>query len=493
MRREPLTCAIVAFLLGGALLAGAEAWNPRKKFTLVYNVNSAGYIDVCGCKHKEVRQGSLTRRSSFLKQLRSTGRDVLFLDGGSALFTIKDRIKPAEEAEAFRKAELIVATYNRMGYRAMAVGTYDLAIGLDKLLELEKKARFTFLSANLRNEATGELYFRPHLVEEVAGVRVGIIGLSSQLGKAFAEKNAPGAVVDDPIEATKKSISELDGKVDLLIVLSHLLEENTFALLDELDAIDIAIDPFIQYGNHHTWIKDHEWVDYRNDTVLLRSDGQGARLGVLDIEMVDPKKGLVGVARLIDIEDRIDEGTATDAEKALLDGAGDLNLFEFNRVSLEPHHLTDPDIDHLIEEWKKNVDPSRVAALEAALPHKGDFLTTEKCSGCHEAQYTFWKGTKHAHALATLEANGDQNRFDCVGCHTLGYGLAYLDTTSIGKFADVQCESCHGTNPAHAEEPKAHPYARIEKEACLVCHNKEQTLKDFNFFQARRQVACPKS
>jgi len=27
----------------------------RKTFSLVYNVNNAGYIDVCGCKHKEVR------------------------------------------------------------------------------------------------------------------------------------------------------------------------------------------------------------------------------------------------------------------------------------------------------------------------------------------------------------------------------------------------------------------------------------------------------
>ena len=46
----------------------------QRKFTLVFNVNNGGYIDVCGCKHKEVRQGSLTRRASFLRQFRATGR-----------------------------------------------------------------------------------------------------------------------------------------------------------------------------------------------------------------------------------------------------------------------------------------------------------------------------------------------------------------------------------------------------------------------------------
>ena len=40
-------------------------WNSPRSLTLVYNVNNAGYIDVCGCKHKEGRQGSITRRASF--------------------------------------------------------------------------------------------------------------------------------------------------------------------------------------------------------------------------------------------------------------------------------------------------------------------------------------------------------------------------------------------------------------------------------------------
>src|SRR2546428_11739219 len=106
---------------------------PTKIFTLVYPVNSAGYVDVCECKHKEVRQGSLTRRASFLKQLRATGRDLLLVDGGSSLFALEDRVKESELTEALRKAELIIEAYNRMGYRAMAVGSFDIAGGVEKL------------------------------------------------------------------------------------------------------------------------------------------------------------------------------------------------------------------------------------------------------------------------------------------------------------------------------------------------------------------------
>ena len=177
---------------------------------------------------------------------------------------------------------------------------------------------------------------------------------------------------------------------------------------------------------------------------------------------------------------------ATAEDRALLEKLRGHNRFDFRRISLEPHHLNDPEIEMLVEEWKKNVDPSAVAALEKALPRKDEYLTSEKCRSCHEKQYEFWTGTKHAHAMASLERTGDHQRFDCIGCHSLGYGEAFLDTTNAGAYANVQCESCHGTNPQHVVKPEEHSFRRLTRKDCLVCHNKEQTLKDFVFAQARR-------
>ena len=93
----------------------------------------------------------------------------------------------------------------------------------------------------------------------------------------------------------------------------------------------------------------------------------------------------------------------------------------------------------------------------------------------------------------SLVETDDQHRYDCIGCHALGYGEAFLDTTAIGKFADVQCESCHGTNPKHLEAPEEHSFERVKRSDCLVCHNEEQTLAKFNFGQAKPIVQCPKS
>jgi 2',3'-cyclic-nucleotide 2'-phosphodiesterase (5'-nucleotidase family) len=482
-----------AALLAGAMLVAAP--DPaQRKFTLVYNVNNSGYIDVCGCKHKEVRQGSITRRASFLKQLRGTGRELLLVDGGSSFFTIEDRVKESDLPEAVRKAELLVEAYNRMGYRAMAVGSFDLAAGLNVLKDLEKKAKFPFLSANLVDKATQVPIFNPHVVIEVGGLKVGLLGLTlNTMSRSYLMKVAPNTAVTDPLEAAKKSLAELSGKADLIIALSHLREETNFELIAQLKELEVVIDPYIQYGNHHTWIKDEEWLTFRDDTLLLRSDGQGARMGVLDVKMVAPRAKFASEERVQAIEQAVGGGTATPEEKAELEASRRKNLFVFQRVSLEPHHLTDPEMDLLIAEWKKNIDPSKVAHLEAELPKRGEYLTVDGCRKCHEKVYEFWKTTKHSRAMASLEATNDQHRFDCVGCHSLAYGQAFLDTSKMGSYGNVQCESCHGTNPKHAEDPKAHAFSKASRANCIVCHNKEQTRSEFNFGQARQQIQCPKA
>ena len=191
-RRKIMLVPICLLLVALATMLSGIAGESEtaKKFTLVYNINNAGYIDVCGCKHKEVRQGSMTRRASFLKQLKATGRDLLLLDGGSAFFPINKRLKPTEVKEAVRKAELITESYNRIGYSALAIGPYDLITGLDNLLKLEKKARFQMLSANFVDK-NGKLLFKPHAVFEAGGVRGGVIGLTLEtIPKPVLEKRA---------------------------------------------------------------------------------------------------------------------------------------------------------------------------------------------------------------------------------------------------------------------------------------------------------------
>ena len=485
-------CILLCVLASGLWGIGGEE-KVTGKFTLVYNINNAGYIDVCGCKHKEVRQGSLTRRASFLKQLKATGRELLLLDGGSAFFPINKRLKASEIPEAYRKAELIAESYNRIGYSAMAIGPYDLITGIENLKKLRKKARFRMLSANFVGK-DGKLVFEPHALFEVAGVRVGVIGLTlDTIPGPILEKRAPGCRILDPFAAAVKSYEALRPKTDIIIALSHLKEDSNFSLMEKLKNLEILIDPYIQQGSHKTWLKEEsEWLEEKDNTLFLRSDGQGARLGVVDVELFENGKTLYSGARYDELLDLVEFDEATAEEKKELQGFHHKNLYRFTRVSLEPHHLTDPEIDSLVDAWKKNISLSGVKHLEKQLPDRESYLTHTACKSCHEKQYAFWLTTTHSHTFDDLKKTGDESRYDCIGCHTLGYGQAFLDTTNVGKYANVQCESCHGLQPAHPGKPAEHAFGLVSRKACVVCHNKEQTRSVFHFAPARKKVACPK-
>lgn len=487
-----LGLVLLVSITGVWFLMGAE--HPEKKFSLVYNVNGSGYIDVCGCKHKEVRQGSLTRRASFLEQLRATGRQLVLLDGGSSLFPIADRVKDDELPEALRKAELIVEAYNRMGYHAMAIGSFDIAAGLDNLKKLSEKASFEFLSANLLDSESGKPVFKPHIVIEKGNCRVGVIGLTqATMSQFYLDKVAPDVKLEDPVKALKRSMAALEGRVDTFIVLSHLREENNFELLEKVPDVPILVDPFMQYGNHHTWIQEEEWVTYRGSTLFLRADGQGARLGIVDAEILQPGATFLNEDRLMELRELEEQGELSPREKAELAAYDSKNLFRYLRVSLEPHHGTDPEIDRLIAEWKQKADLASVPRETEPLPRKKDYLTVDVCKKCHEPQYKNWLETRHAEAMASLVETEEEILFDCIGCHSLGYGDTYLATEEVGQYANVQCESCHGTNPQHVEDPEKHPFGKVKREDCIWCHNKEVLGTEFSYFREKSKVQCPAS
>ena len=117
----------------------------------------------------------MPRRQTLLSQIRGLEPAVLLLDGGDCLFAGPTKKAPtkAEERTEMRKARQIVNAYNLCGYQAMGLGPADFQFGLDALRDLEKTARFPFISTNLVEKSTKKPLFHPHVVIQSGGVRFG--------------------------------------------------------------------------------------------------------------------------------------------------------------------------------------------------------------------------------------------------------------------------------------------------------------------------------
>jgi hypothetical protein len=85
-------------------------------------------------------------------------------------------------------------------------------------------------------------------------------------------------------------------------------------------------------------------------------------------------------------------------------------------------------------------------------PGKAGYVGMEECASCHQKAVTFWQGTHHAQAWATLENIHKQWNRDCVGCHVAGWlepgGSVF---GNVDKFKNVQCEACHGPGSLHVD------------------------------------------
>ena len=159
-----------------------------------------------------------------MKEIRENKKGILVLDVGDLLFKKFSNPIPENELNGVtQKANLIIDSFNLMGYDAMGIGEDDLNLGKEFLVKVSKRANFPFLSSNLFDEETGKPLFQPYLLKEINGFRIGIFSLLSQdffLGPSDPRRK--GIIVRPPIEIVQNMVRELQPKTDLIILLSHL-------------------------------------------------------------------------------------------------------------------------------------------------------------------------------------------------------------------------------------------------------------------------------
>ncbi len=407
---------------------------------------------------------------TYLNTLKSQKIDPILVDGGDWLFSI-GTVKNNKHAERqlLDKGRLLVDAYNEFGYNAAAIAEHDLIFGIEVLREYEKRAKFPFLCANLLG-ADSKPLFPGSTVVVRNGLRIGIVAAVMQLSERFLEGIDPTLKVGDPIEAIRREVDALGDSVDVVFLLGHLHRKDVDAIADSMPGIDFILEPSSFQGNESTWIQPHEEFTLRNGRLLLKVSGQGAQVGKLDLYFRGRGKPWVSLA---------DDSSSAE------------NLYWAETTRLAPHIGRHPGIQKLVDAFLKGTRYRGLTEEDLTFVPSEEFLTAETCGACHVEQTEFWRGTGHGTAYSTLEKTGDQFRYDCVSCHVLAYGETFVDAHEPGRYKDVQCESCHGTNPKHPEDPAAHPWDKVNPQGCWSCHNPQVTRVPFDPTTAFPKVTCP--
>jgi len=228
------TLLIFFFLFMGSSLSFGEGTS----ITLIYTSNTLAEVAPCGCIEAG-NAGGISRRSHYINTVRDEGKKVLLLDGGDAL-AIGQPGNERERQKARKRAEFILKLYGKMGYDAVNVGDTDLVLGLQYLRTLQKHSPVPLLSTNLRDKKTGKTLFKPYLVKEIHGLKVGIIGLMTQSIPPMLNE-IRGYFVEDPVKAATNTINGALWDCDIIIALAHMNHSEIESFAQNVPKISIII------------------------------------------------------------------------------------------------------------------------------------------------------------------------------------------------------------------------------------------------------------
>ena len=208
-----LTALSLAFMA-----ATAQAYEKDKvyHFTILHNNDIHGHFWASDKgEYGFAAQKTLVDRIK--KEVETKGGSVILLNAGD--------INTGVPESDMQNARPDIEAMNEIGYEAMTLGNHEFDNPLQLLDMQEKWAKFPFLSANVYNSKTGKPLVKPYILLNKNGLKVAIVGLTTEDTAKLGNPEYMGLVrFDDPTVTARKVLAELQKteKPDVKIALTHM-------------------------------------------------------------------------------------------------------------------------------------------------------------------------------------------------------------------------------------------------------------------------------
>jgi len=236
------------------------------------------------------------------KEIEADGGKVLLLDAGD--------VNTGVPQSDMLDAEPDFVGMSRLGYDAMAVGNHEFDNPLETIRRQEKWAGFPFLSANIYDSASGQRLFRPYLIKELGGLRVAVLGLTTEDTQMKSTMGRdPAFRFTGPIDEAAKLVPELRRQAHVVIALTHMGHYPDESHADDAPG-DVTLARRVSGINvivgGHTQLPLFK-ADLQNGAYIVQAHEWGKYVGRVDLEVRGSEVRLVDY-RLIPVNHK---GTAT--------------------------------------------------------------------------------------------------------------------------------------------------------------------------------------
>ena len=289
------------------------------KITLIQQNDTHGALEL----HNELfwdsegailkKVGGFSRISNYIKNLREDNNHVLFLDGGDLFHGTLPLVNS--------NGNVMLPLLEKMGLDGLVPGNWDFAYGKKQLQQLIEQLPFPTIACNIKDEDTNDHFLQPYMVKELGGVKFGVIGLTYPfvditMPQSFSE----GLAFSIGVEEVRKNVEDLKGKVDIIILLSHMGLPLDVKLISLVDGIDIVLS-----GHSHDRVIEPIVI---NETHVVQAGSSASFLGRLDLTIKEDKVTDVQY-ELIHVDEQFEEDEEV---KTIVDSILELHTIERNKI-----------------------------------------------------------------------------------------------------------------------------------------------------------------
>lgn len=284
----------IAFFLTVLFFAATAAHAQQTKLTILYTNDLHSHFEphVVPWVEKTRKVGGFANIATLVKREKAANKNTIYVDAGDFF--------AGPYVSSLTKGEAVIDAMNHLGLDAVCVGNHEFDYGWQNALEQFPKAKFPLLNGNIFLKGTDKLHWNnPYTIKEVAGVRIGIIGLHGKFAfyDTTSDEMIRGIEVRDEEVYLRKYIDELKGRTDLIVLLIHTGIPGTqsstgtkdvardhksdIELAQRVPGVDVMVTGHPHSGTPEPLLS--------NGTIIVSTDAYTIELGKLEITY-DKKK-----------------------------------------------------------------------------------------------------------------------------------------------------------------------------------------------------------
>ena len=260
-------------VLAIAIAFAAVACQPR--LVIIHTNDTHSHFDpIRGGKSDGL--GGIIERAAFVDSIRSVypAEKVLMLHAGD--------FNQGSSYYSELGGSLEPKIVNAMGYDCITLGNHELDEGIESLAQRLSVIECPVVCANCKFPDILQQYVSPTAVIERGGMRIGIIGMESDIATMVAAPTAQRIRQLDNVETINKWTEHLrkEDKCNFVILLSHLGYDVDQEVVPQTKGLDLIIG-----GHTHTFVDDIIYVkDAMGKKIPIITDGcWGLQMGLIKI------------------------------------------------------------------------------------------------------------------------------------------------------------------------------------------------------------------